>query len=401
MTISNPRLSEIPDKYIFDFNVFGDPRVGSNVHDDMSRLLHEAPEVFYTPANGGHWVARSFDAIKSIVQDPECFSVKEMNIPRIENPPKLIPLHLDPPENLPFRQILMPMFSPKPVKKMEDKIRYWAKEIISDVVSAGKCNFVDEVSIRFPLTIFMALMGMPFDRLREFRELSEKYFAAREAIDIQTLAMQINGIMGDFIEQKKATPDDGIISHLLGTKLSNGRFMATEEIQNMCMLLFLGGMDTVANNAAFAFRQLALMPELQSELSEDPSLIPKFVEESYRAFGVICTPRIVAKDCERFGVGFKEGDMMLCMLPLSGRDPNVTDNPNTFDIHRSKREYLTFSSGPHLCVGAFLARTELRILTEEWLKVIPRFTCKEGLSQKFHIGMGIALEALSLEWNNS
>src|SRR3546814_6395585 len=95
-----------------------------------------------------------------------------------------------------------------------------------------------------------------------------------------------------------------------------------------------------------------------------------FVEEAIRLYGVVNTPRIVTRDCEKLGVKFRAGDMVLCLLPMAGWDALKNDSPEKFDIDREKRSYLTFSTGSHLCLGHFLARMELRILYAEWIKQI-------------------------------
>ncbi len=386
-----------PDR-VFDFDIRGDAKVSSNVHDDYATLHEKAPEVFYTPRNGGHWMITSHDIIGQVVRDPEHFSANEQQIPRIENPPTFIPLSLDPPHNVPYRQALMPHFSPKAVKAMEEKVRYWAAKLIDDVVEKGECDFVYDIASVFPVSIFMEFMGMPMDRLREFRALSDAFFSTNEQEKIHELSVQIIGVMMEIMAEKKANPADDLMSHLLEVKIEGGRKLRDDEIQNMCFLLFLGGMDTVANVTAFTYRHLAQDTDLQKRLAENPDDIQYFVDEGLRLFGVINTPRIVAKDCEKFGVTFKKGDMVLNILPVSGRDPKKMDNPNTFDIDRQKREYLTFSTGPHLCIGHFLARTELRILTEEWVKRIPSFRLKPSVEHDYRLGLALALVNLPVEW---
>jgi cytochrome P450 len=244
----------------------------------------------------------------------------------------------------------------------------------------------------------MELMGMDLSRLREFRELAETFFQVQnDAAKLADVSGRIIGIMTEYIEQKKLHPDNGLISHLLNARI-NDRPIEMGELQNMCFLLFAGGLHTVTNVFGFSYWQLAQMPELQQRLAADPALIPKFVEEALRMFGVILTPRIVAKDCEKLGVKFREGEMVLCMLPLAGTDERVNADPMRFDIDRDQREYLTFSKGTHLCIGHFLARAEMRILTEEWLKRVPAFHLKADARQVYTTSTGLGICNLPIEW---
>ena len=166
----------------------------------------------------------------------------------------------------------------------------------------------------------------------------------------------------------------------------------------MCTLLFLGGLHTVTNVVSFAYWHLAERPELQAQLAADPKRINDFVEESIRLFGVSMPPRLVNKNCERLGASFREGEMVVCMLPMAGRDGRVNDNPAEMDLDRKQREHLTFSKGPHLCVGHFLARAEIRILTEEWVRRVPSFRLAAGARQEYTVSTVLGLKSLPIVW---
>lgn len=387
----------VPAERVFEFNIYGDPRLTDDVQASYQSLHRDAPDIFYSPLNGGHWMVTRYEHIFEVVKDYEHFSVREMQIPRIENPPVFIPLSLDPPASLPYRQALMPHFSPKAVGAMEPKLRAFAVEFIEEVLARGECDFVHDIAARFPVSVFMELMGMPLDRLRDFRALADEYFKARTNEEIGALGERIVGLMTELVELRQKEPADDLISKMIEFQV-DGRPITLGELQSMLFVMFLGGMDTVTNVASYTYRHLAQDGALQARLAADPSLIPRFVEEGIRSFGVINTPRIVAKDCERFGVKFREGDMVLCVLPLGSRDDRRFENSAEFDINRQALTHLTFSSGPHLCLGHNLARMEIRILTEEWVKRIPAFSLKPGLRHHSRVGTVIAIENLPIQW---
>lgn len=388
----------VDPKVVFDFDIYGDARLTEDLHNSYEKLHELAPDVFYTTENGGHWMVTRWDDIAEVVKDPEHFSVREMQIPRVENPPVFIPLSLDPPESIPYRQALMPFFAPRTVNAMEPKIRKFAADFVDQVVDKKGCEFVDDISSQYPVSVFMELMGMPLDKLREFRELADRYFKSRTTEDVTKHFGEIVGIMTELLQMRMADPKDDLISQMTKFEI-NGRPVSLEEMQSMCSILFLGGMDTVTNASSYLYRHLAMDTELQARLVEHPEDIPKFVEEGLRLFGVVNTPRIATKDFERFGVRFREGDMVLCMLPLGGRDDRKHDAPNAFNIDRPRKDTLTFSSGPHLCLGHLLGRLEIRILTEEWLKRIPGFRLKPNEQTPSRVGTVMALERLPLEWD--
>ncbi|PAL22072.1 cytochrome P450 [Sphingopyxis sp. GW247-27LB] len=388
----------VPAHLVFDFDIYADPRIGEDVQGSYAAALEAAPDIFWTRLNGGHWIVKSFDAIARIVLDPEHFSVREMQIPRVENPPFFIPLSLDPPENLPYRKAMMPMFGPNAIKALEPRIREWAVELVDAVAANGACDFQADVSKLFPVSVFMELMGMDLSRLQDFRHLAEQFFSAQnDEAEMGRLSALILGEMKALIEAKKAAPDDKLMSHFIGVDIG-GRTMSDDEILAMSFVLFLGGMDTVTNVTGFAFQQLAQMPEVQARLAADPSLIPAFADEAVRLYGVVNTPRLVVQDQVIGDAQFRAGEMLLNILCLGSRDPAKFERPNLFDLDRKKTAHLTFSSGPHLCVGHVLGRAELRILTEEWIRRIPSFRAVSGERHAFRIGTVMALETLPLEW---
>lgn len=395
---------KVPDhiapERVFDFDIYADSRVNDDVQGSYAAALADAPDVFYTARNGGHWMVRRIEAISEIVRDPEHFSAREMQIPRVPDPPFMIPLNMDPPVNIPYRQALLPKLSPKAIRELEPRIREWAIRIIEEVAPRGEGDFIRDVSSRFPVSVFMELMGLPLERLREFRQLADEFFTAHDPDSLNAMSAKILGMLGGLIEQRRAEPQSDLVSHLVTVTVED-RKLTTEEVLAMCFVLFLGGMDTVTNVTGFSYRYLAQDPALQKRLRSDPALIPKFVDEGLRCFGVINTPRLVVKDCERFGVRFKAGEMVLCLLSVAGRDDRVNSDPSRFDIDRAQSAHLTFSTGPHVCVGHILARAEMRILTEEWFKRIESFSAMPGVRHGFRIGTVTAIESLPLKWQTA
>jgi cytochrome P450 len=172
---------------VFEFDIYADPRIGDDVQGTYAEALADAPDIFWTPRNGGHWLVQRHDLIAEIVKNPEVFSAREMQIPRVENPPFFIPLSLDPPSNVPYRHVLMPKFSPRAVSELEARMRELAAEIVAEVADAGQCDFIHDVAARFPVSVFMEVMGLPLDKLHEFRAIADTYFKARTSEEVGAL----------------------------------------------------------------------------------------------------------------------------------------------------------------------------------------------------------------------
>jgi cytochrome P450 len=394
---ANNLPDHVPADRVYAFDIYNDPKLKAELHDGFAQILAEAPEVFYTPLNGGHWVITRLADAEEILKDYAHFSASEMEIPRRETPMSFIPLNIDPPASMPYRQILMPHFSPRAIAAREPALRAWARRFIGAVAEKGACDFLDAVSSLFPVIVFMEMMGIPFDRFDRFRVVADEFFSDVPEAHKHALATEIYEEMTVLMDARRLERREDLISVLLDAQVE-GRPLTDDERLSMAFLLFLAGLDTVVNVMTFSYRALAGDPELQARLARDPSAIPGFVEECLRLFGVVNVPRLVARDCERFGVQFRAGDMVVCLNPQFGRDDRENPDAKTMDVDRPHRRLLPFSTGPHLCLGHNLARTEIRILTEEWLKQIPAFHVAAGFKPQFRAGMVMSMKALPLEW---
>ena len=388
----------VPGELVHAFDIYDDPGIRRDLHREYARILDEAPGIFYAPNNGGHWMVTRYDTISAVVLDTEHFSTEHSQIPVIPNPPRFIPLNYDPPENMPYRKLLMPYFSPKAVKAMDERIVFHANRIVDAVKDKGRCEFVKEVAAPFPVTVFMILMGLPLDRFDHFRQLVDDFFNAQGTARLEGITATINAELEAIIADRRANPKEDLTSFLVHAEME-GRPLARHELLNMCFLLLLGGLDTVTNMLTFTVRRLAEEPALQERLIADPSRMADFAEEGLRLFGVVNVPRIVKKDVDLLGAPFRTGDMVLCTLPMAGWDDTRNPHPAAFDIDRKDKKHLTFSTGAHLCLGHFLARTELRTMYGVWMEKIGRFRLAAQPAFHYRAGTVMALDSLELEWD--
>ena len=170
--------SHVPAERVYDLDIYNDERLLRDCHGTYADLQKKLPRVFYTPRNGGHWVVTGYDEMYGIITDPAHFSSREMQMPRVPDPPIFIPLNIDPPHSVPYRKLIMPAFSPKAVRQLDERMQFHAKRIIGNVAGRGQCEFVKEVAALFPVTVFMEFMGLPLDRLEDFRDKADAFFYA-------------------------------------------------------------------------------------------------------------------------------------------------------------------------------------------------------------------------------
>lgn len=397
-TISRQGVPDhVRDDQIVDYDYFADRRVTSDPQLDIARLHGEAPDIFYTPRQGGFWVVTRYDLMSRILRDTDHFSNRELDIPKSNSDNVMIPLNLDPPEHLGYRMALMRHFDRKHIAALEPKLRWWANHLIDAVIDKGGCEFTEQVGAGFPVSVFMELMGLPLDRFGQFRDIVREYFGPTTVERRITLQNVIIGTMRDYFARRRAEPRDDLMSKLVREEVK-GRPLTGEELDSIGFLLFIAGLDTVANTLTFTWRFLAGQPGLQERLAKDPGSAADFVEEALRRFSIVQQTRIVKKDHDFEGAAFREGDMIACPLALGGMDDRRNPEPRKFDMDRQDRAHVAFSTGPHTCVGNFLARAEMRVLTEEWIRRIPRFRIKPGTEPRWRMGGVMALSNVHLEW---
>ena len=383
---------------VVDWDIYTEEKLKEDIHLGWQSLHATAPDIFWTPRNGGHWVITRFDDQVQVLTDAEHFSSKELHIPPMFNDHVMIPLNLDPPEHTRYRAVLMRYLGVGAIKALEPKLYEWANRLIDGVIDKGSCDFTEELGAGFPVSVFMELMGMPLERFAEFRGIANKFFRNISVEERGAVQDQIATIIRELLEEKRRNPGQDLTTALINEQV-RGQPLTQAELESMGLLLFLGGLDTVANALTFAFRFLATHPEMQDRLAADPSRLPDFVEESLRRFAVVNQTRIVKKETVIKGAHFRPGQMLICPLTAAGLDERRNPDPQTFDLDRANRGHITFSIGAHTCIGNMLGRLEMRVFTDVWLKRVGHFRLAPQGKPKWRPGMVMALESLPLEWD--
>jgi cytochrome P450 len=404
------RPAHIPDAAVYDFDMFLDPELLRNPHERVRQILREAPPVFWTPRNGGHWVAMGHEAAFEVSRDWERFSsgllspelvaqLMAMAPPGMKHIPRSVPITLDPPDHTRYRAPLAAPFGPKAIRARTEEIRTLAGELIEAVAADGACDFIAAVAEPLPVKVFLKMMGLPQERLAEFRRLVHVVLAPG-MLDIAESAGRMRLVadaIDDVILARRDDPKDDLISLLWRTEIE-GEEMTLERMEDFGVLLFVAGLDTVINGIGFGVRHLAANPEFQEQLRADPALIPDAVEELLRRYTFTAPMRRLAKDTEFFGWPMKRDERITIYLPGADLDPAAFDAPETFRLNRQEN-HIAFGAGPHRCLGSHLARLELQVLYGELLKRLPSFRLDPDRPATFHAGNIIAMDALPLRWD--
>lgn len=384
----------VPPERVFALDIFHDPRLFPDPHQGWAALRETAPDLFYTPLNGGHWVATRRATILEVLRNTTDFTNHYLNIPKSEAPSDLAPLSLDPPDHTPYRQALMGYFSLPAVRRLEGPVRDWTKRLIDAVLDQGECDFVRAISGVLPVSVFMELVGLPLERLWEFRAWVDESFQTADTAARQAVYGRIFGFMNEVIEARAKAPGEDLISQIIATEV-DGRPLGVEGARRIAVLLFVGGMDTVANAMAFAMRHLATDEALQARLHREPEAVSGFVDESLRRYAFTNTNRMVRHDTEVLGAPMRAGEMVnLCMI-LGGIDDRAFDDPLRFDPDRANAsDHVTFGGGAHKCVGRHLGRMEMNILFQQLSQRMKSIRLKPGAPPVIRAGHVLSADSL-------
>lgn len=386
------------------FRMGGQSAGGKCPYDTLSEM-HSGPRIVYSAPGPapfgppGAWLLTRADDIRSVLQNPEVFSSKGIAgfSQLVGESWDLIPLELDPPVHSKFRTIMNSIFAPAKVAAMESGVRARAIALIDAVAGRGECEFVEAFGRPFPVTIFMQLMGLPDGDMEKLNHWEH------QLLHSGTIEERIAGGRGfltylrELIALRRREPTDDLTTFAVQAQV-DGRPLTDDEIMGICYLLVVAGLDTVAASLGLHFRHLAQNPADQQRLRDDPSLIPSAVEEFLRRYAIVTTSRFVTQDTEVAGVAMKKGDRVTCSTALASLDPEEFDAPLAVDIERTPNRHVAFSYGPHRCIGSHLARRELIIAIEEWLKRTPPFRIKGGGTVPVMPGGLLGVKELQLEW---
>lgn len=389
--------AHVPTKLVVDFDYYDQPGGHVDPHRTWKRL-HEGPDLFYTPRYGGHWVATRYATLKAIIDDPVRYSSWRNAIPDYPRPFRLAPIETDPPQHERYKQLLVPTFAPSTIRDFEARARALTVELIEGFVGNGACEFVSEFALKMPIGIFMGITGLPEqDRLMLLGWVEDKVRNPDEAVQ-QAAGQALIDYARDLVRIRRAQPGSDLFSKI-ATVEYDGERLCEDDVTGFFFLLLAAGLDTVSSSLGFVARFLADNPAHRHQLQQDPAVIPRAIEELLRRFGVSSPARIVATDLVIDGVTMKRGDMVLLPVTLGGLDERRFEDPLSVDFARSDaHQHLTFGSGIHRCLGSFLARTEIRVFLEEWLRRIPDFRVKPGETVITSTGVVNGTTHLPLSW---
>ena len=371
---------------------------------DIPRLLYNVPSTSglggISQGGVGNWIVTHYEDVDRVYTDNEHFGNKgAAEFQRLIGESfRSIPIAIDPPDHAKYRMFLMPHFSPARItRELEPRIRQIAVEMIDAVADKGEVDMAWDFGRVFPVRIFMGLMGFPDEQFEQFLDWEWNILHSGSLEKMQWALSSVLGYLRGFMDEKRRNPDEFLVSHIVNGSIK-GEKLTDEEQIGMVWFLWLGGLDTVAATISQMYRRMALQPEIQTMIRENPELINGAVEEFLRTQPILSSGRRATKDFEWYGMQIKAGDSFSCLNPAGNFDPTRFPNPREFDPTRKGNRHFTLVAGVHSCMGGHLARRELRILLEEWFKAIPEFRIRPGTDTTVYPGL-LSIRNLHLVWD--
>jgi cytochrome P450 len=350
------------------------------------KMLRDAGPVVFM--NGAYYVTSREDVLAALCS-PNLFSA-QLALQPPGSPVPVLPSAFDPPEHTRYRKILQPYFSPDALAKSRPVMERYAADIISGLTPHGECDAMADVARFYPFGVFMELYGLPAedrDRLIAWKDA---------AVEGKPEGYELLSYFARAIDERRRDPGSDMLSHIM-----TGPGALTDlELLGLSHLIVLSGLDTVAAAIGFSLLELARRPQLRRDLRENPSQIRAFIEEIVRLEPAAPMAARVTTDFAKVGgMTLPPGTpVRLCTAAINrdGGDQTSTDHlVMDGKVHR----HWGFGGGPHRCIGAHLARTQLTAVLTEWLKQIPDFELQPDYVPEVKFpSTYFALTTLPLRW---
>ncbi|KUI34909.1 cytochrome [Mycobacterium sp. IS-1590] len=326
---------------------------------------------------GWYYFTRREDVLAAL-RDPETFSSRT-DYDDMISPVPLVPLGFDPPEHTRYRRILHPYFSPQTLSALLPSLQAQVIDIIDEIAGRSECEVMTELAIPYPSQVFLTLFGLPLDDRERLIAWKDAIIAVSLATDPNSVdltpAAELFGYLTEAVQTQRESPQAGILSDVLHGEDA----LSDAEATGMSLVFVLAGLDTVTASIGAAMLELARRPDLRRHLRDNPDHVGAFVEEVIRlepAAPVL--GRVTTRPVTVAGVTLPAGSQVRLCVGAINRDGSDPYSGDDLVMDGKLHKHWGFGGGPHRCLGAHLARMELRLVVTEWLTRISEFDLIEG-----------------------
>ena len=360
-----------------------DPQWVADPYPIWDELRSRCP-VAHSERYGGTWLPLRHEDVAAVAYDTEHFTSRSVVVSEVRPGPEDLPAPIglappitsDPPFHALARRLLLPAFSPKRIQALEPLTRDLCVELLDATAGRSVVDAAIDYAEHIPLRVIVGMLGFPQEDADIFRRFIRMVLedVDQSAEERQALVEQgeLDEYMDARIAEHIADPQDDLTTFLLDAEL-DGRKLDPEHVRGTMVLLMIAGIDTTWSAIGAALWHLAQHPTDRRRLAAEPDLMPTAVEEFLRAYAPVTMARLVARDFDFRGRSLKEGDWLLLPFPAANRDPEFFPDADKVLIDRTDNRHAAFGLGIHRCIGSNLARMELRVALEEWMKRYPEF----------------------------
>lgn len=367
------------EDWAVDFDHF-DPQWTSDPYPIWDDLRSRSPVATSQRFEDGAYFPTRYDDVREIAYDSEHFSsrrviVREHKLPLMPGPP----ITSDPPEHTPARKLLLPAFAPKEIAKLEERTRAICRSLLDAIGDAAECDGAVDYAQHIPVRVIAHMLGVPEGDGDLFRRWIQKVLieGVRDPAAAMQAVHEMNAYFNAQVELRRASPGDNLISYLLAAEFG-GKPLSEAHVLGTLRLILIAGIDTTWSGIGASLWHLAAHPADRARLVAQPGLLPTAIEEFLRAYSPVTMAREVVKETTLGGCPFKPGGQVLLSFPAANRDPEKFADAGRVLIDRAENPHAAFGLGRHRCLGSNLARLEMTVAIEEWVKRFPVFTVTEG-----------------------
>lgn len=344
-------------------------------------LRREAPVYWHErKQDRGFWAVTKYDDALRIYHDPGTYSSERGislmfdNVMPDQAGGGMMMILTDPPRHNKIRGIISRRFTPRVINAYEPEVRKICDEIIDAVIERGQCDFVVDIAARLPTAAICEMLGIPAqyrDQMYHLGNMSigtqdPEYNQGRSAMETGREAQaQFFSYFAKLIDERRTNPGSDLISAFTFGDIDGTRLTDLEILFN-AFLLIIGGQETTRNAVSGGILALINHPAQRIRLRNDPAVMPTAIEEFLRwTTPVTHVLRTAKNDAELRGQKIREGDKVVIWNVSANRDEEIFRSPEVFDVTRTPNDHLAFGHGEHFCIGAHLARLEMRVMVEQ------------------------------------
>jgi cytochrome P450 len=367
----------------------GSPAYNNNIHQIWDDLKAAGCPIAHTERYGGVWLPLTHDLVKEIAYDPTRFSSLTPVVQQLKPSEALLedpdalgapigpvpPISSDPPFHADARRLLLPAFSPKVIDPLRKEVEEICNKLIDDMGDVDMIDAAVQYTQHIPVLVVAQMVGLPLsdaDRFRGWVDMVLGGIGAERSEERLAQFMAMDEYLTKHIEEHIENPQDDLTTYLLNAEIF-GEKLSPRHVFGTILLLIIAGIDTTWSGIGSSLWHLASNPVDRRRLVENPDKIPTAVEEFLRAYAPVTMARMVTDDMEFHGVQMKKEDRVLLPFPAANRDEKQFANPAVVDIEREENRHAAFGLGIHRCIGSNLARLEMNVAIEVFLKRFPDF----------------------------